>query len=452
MMENYLELLELAKTYSMEYIEKISEKKPFPSKSEIQNLEIFDQPIAQNTMDEKDVLRQLHKYGAAGTTAQNGGRYFGYVNGGLLPIAHAAEWLVDTWNQNTALYTMSPTASKLEEICEKWLVDLLGLKKGTVAGFVTGSANALLCAFLAARHDIFKKKNYDVRIEGMRNAPKMRVVTGSQTHATVKKALSIIGIGENDIEIVPVDNNGSILVDQIPTLDESTLVIIQAGNVNGGGFDAINEICDMANQVGAWIHVDGAFGLWAQTSKKYNYLTKGIEKADSCSMDAHKTLNAGYDSGIVFCKNRHSLAEALQASGEYLQFGENRDGMQYVTEMSRRGRAIVLWAVLAQLGKDGVEQLINKLCEHTDYFANNLKNIGFKLVCPVSFNQFMIKCDSEEKTNNVLSYVQNSGICWCGGSRWQGESVIRISVCSESTSKKDLDQSLSVFESAFNLT
>ncbi len=448
-MENYHELLKQTSQHALEYISTIGQKPPFPDDDALQALKVFDDPLPAAGTDAAAVIQRLHEIGSQGTTADIGGRYFGFVNGGLLPVAHAAEWLADTWNQNSALYVMSPVASKLEAVCERWVVQLLGLEPQTAMGLVTGSSNAIICALAAARNEMLRRQGYDVAEKGLRNAPPLRIVISEDAHSSVKAALSVLGFGSAEIEYIPTDEQGRVKISAVPELDERTILILQAGNVNGGSFDPIDELCDLANAAGAWVHIDGAFGLWAAASQKYRHLTKGMEKADSWSVDAHKTLNAGYDCGIVLCRHRSALASALQASGAYIQYGAQRDGMLYTTEMSRRARAIPLWAVLKTLGASGVEELIDTLCGHAEYFAERLQEVGYRLVNPPMFNQFMISCGSEEKTAEVLQFIQSSGICWCSGSKWKGESIIRISVCSCATTTADIDKSVEVFRSAY---
>lgn len=448
MNEKYIDLLHQTTQYSINYIKNIDTMEVFPKS--LKELNHLEQKLPQKGSKAKEVIQFLNHIGANTTTAMLGGRYYGFVNGGLLPVAHAAQWLTDTWNQNSALYAMSPFTSKLEEVCEMWLVELLGLQQGTAAGFVTGSSNAILCALAAARNTLYQKQGYDIIQKGMKNAPQIKVVFSEDIHSTVKSALTILGFGQEDMIMIPTNEYGIIDLKYMPTLDSKTLVIIQAGNVNGGAFDPIDEICNLANKAGAWIHIDGAFGLWAAASKKQKHWTEGIEKADSCSTDAHKTLNAGYDCGIVFCKHRKALTSALMTNGAYIPYGEQRDNMLYTTEMSRRARSIAVWAVLKHLGKEGVEQLIDSLCDYAEYFAQKLVKCGFHLVIPVCFNQFLIQCDTDENTKKVLQIVQNSGVCWCGESIWKGKTVIRISICSHATTYEDIDKSVSVFQKAIH--
>ena len=423
----------------------MQERPVFPKEEALAALDTLEKPLPQEGTAPAEVMEQLHTIGAPATTAQTGGRYFGFVNGGLLPVAHAAQWLADTWNQNGALYLMSPTAARLEDLCERWVVQLLGLPEGTAMGLVTGSANALLCALAAARNELLRRQGYDAAESGLRNAPAILVVLGEGAHATVRSALSLLGIGAAEVETVPMDALGRMDARYLPELDGRTLLILQAGNVNGGGFDPIRDLCEKARAAGAWVHIDGAFVLWAAASRKYRHLTDGLELADSWSLDAHKTLNAGYDCGIVLCREREALTRALQASGAYVQYSEQRDGMLYTTEMSRRARGIVLWAVLKSLGAGGVERLVDSLCAHAWYFALKLQKVGFELAAPVCFNQFMVRRHTPEETRLALDAVQKSGVCWCGGSTWEGEPVIRISVCSFRTTYEDIDQSVDAF-------
>lgn len=441
-------VLRQAEKYAFEYMETLGEKYVFPTIDQLEGLSNFDEPFPADGTPASEVIDMLHRYGSPAATAQIGGRYFGFVNGGLLPVAHAAEWLVDTWNPNSALYAMSPVASKLEQICEEWITDLFGLSQGTALGLVTGSSNALICALAAARNELLKRQGYDIKTKGLRNAPHIRIIMSACVHSCVGAALSVLGIGSEEIETVPVDGMGRIIPSAIPPLDSTCLLILQAGNVNGGSFDPFDEICDVANKAGAWVHIDGAFGLWAACSEKQKHLTKGFEKADSWDCDAHKTLNAGYDCGLVMCRHRKALTEALAANGAYIAYGENRDNMLYTTEMSRRARGVILWTVLKSLGRKGVADLIDRLCDLTSYFAQELETAGIQLVKPPCFNQIMVRGKSDDDTMRILKAVQESGECWCGGSVWEGHPVIRISVCSHATTKEDIDRSVDVFRKA----
>lgn len=439
------ELFEMAKSYAYAYMGKINDRPVFPSVKSIQQLSVFDEPLPEKSGNPDEILNLLHKYGSPSTVAQTGGRYFGFVNGNSIPIALATKWLSDIWDQNCALYVMSPIVSHLEAICEKWLKELFKLPSGTVAGLVSATSTATMCGIAAGRNEILRRQDWDINLKGLFGAPPIRIVIGEQAHATVIKALSLLGFGEEQIERVPVDSQGRMDADKLPLLDERTIVILQAGNVKSGSFDPFVKIGNQANNAGSWIHIDGAFGLWAAASSEKKFLTKGIEKADSWSVDAHKTLNAPYDCGIILCKNSEALTMAMQASGSYIRYSEKRDGMFFTHEMSRRARAIELWVTLKYLGRSGVEEIVDGLCDRAQQFQEQLSSAGFNILNEVVFNQILVSCDTAEETNETLKNIQESGECWCGGSKWNGEPVIRISVCSWATTAKDIDRSVAAF-------
>lgn len=439
------ELFEQARQYAYDYMDQLGGMNVFPSEKALQSLNTFNEDMPAQRCSAGDVLKILHDCGSVGSVSYGGGKYFGFVNGGVLPITLASRWLSDTWDQNAALHVMSPIAAKLEEICERWLGELLGLPVGTAAGFVSGSSVASLCAITAARNKLLLNQGHDVHVKGLFGAPKIRVVVGAHVHSSLWKVFSMVGIGREMVEIVPVDHQGRMIADKLPALDDKTLVIAQAGNVNGGVFDPLDEIGTIANKARAWVHIDGAFGLWAAASAKRGYLTKGIEKADSWSVDAHKTLNIPYDCGIVLCKDKTALVSALQANASYIEFSDKRDGMLYTPEMSKRARGVELWAALKYLGKSGVRELVDGLCDHAVYFAEKLKENGFTVLNDVVFNQILFQCGSADETSATLKNIQASGTCWCSGAVWFDEPVIRISVCSWQTTKSDIDDCVKTF-------
>ena len=438
-------LFEKAKDYAINYMENILNQPVFPDEKSLDGLNSFKEPLQIESGDPYKILDLLHKNGSPATVAQTGGRYFGFVNGGIAPVALATKWLSDTWDQNGALYVMSPIVSVLEEVCEKWLVDLFKFPENTAAGFVGGSSTATLCGLTAGRNYLLNNLGYDVGKKGLFGAPEIRVILGYGAHSTVYKALSILGLGSERLIKVPVDDQGRINPDLVPELDSRTLLILQAGNVNSGAFDDFKTLCEKARKAGAWVHVDGAFGLWAAASDKLNYLTNGLELADSWSVDAHKTLNAPYDNGIILCKNREALTSALHMTGSYIIYSENRDGMLYTLDMSRRSRIVELWATLKSLGKSGVSELIEDLHDKAKYFSKAIEKNGFVIKNEVCFNQVLVSAGDSITTERVLKLIQNSKECWCGGAKWENESVIRISVCSYRTTYKDIDRSVKAF-------
>jgi glutamate/tyrosine decarboxylase-like PLP-dependent enzyme len=285
------EELNLAHEYAWEYMEGIDERSVFPRKQDLDNLQAFEEVLKDEPEETKDILAHLHQYGSPATVASTGGRYFGFVTGGILPSALASKWLTDTWDQNSGLYLMSPIASKLETVVQRWRVNLLKLPKETVAGYVSGSSTAILIGLTTGRNLIMDRAGYPVYKEGLFNAPAIKVVLGQGVHSTVYKALSITGLGNERVTTVPVDGQGRMRADQLPEMDDHTLLILQAGHVCTGDFDDFETICQRAKEAGAYIHIYGAFGMWAAANEKFNHLTKGMELADSWSVDGHKTLN-----------------------------------------------------------------------------------------------------------------------------------------------------------------
>jgi len=438
-------LFEQVKSYAYHYMDEVSERAVYPTAEAIQNLGHFDEPVPEVPQSGAQVLSLLHEFGSPATTAQTGGRYFGFVNGNVLPTALAARWLADTWDQNAALYVMSPIVAQLERVCERWVVDLLGLPAESAMGMVGGTSTATMCGLAAARYKLLKRQGWDVNAQGLFGAPRLRVVVSEQAHGTVLKALALLGLGKDRIERVPADDQGRLNPAHLPALDAHTLLILQAGHVSTGSFDAFTALCDKAKQAGAWVHIDGAFGLWAAVSPTKKQLTEGIAKADSWSVDGHKTLNTPYDCGLILCKERNTLVAAMQATGEYIQYSEQRDGMMYVPDMSRRARAVGLWATLRYLGRQGVAALIDGLCERAAQFGSQLQAAGFHLLNDVVFNQVLVRCDTPTQTEATLLNIQQSGECWCGGTMWNGEPAIRISVCSWATTEEDVERSVQAF-------
>jgi glutamate/tyrosine decarboxylase-like PLP-dependent enzyme len=437
-----------AQTHAFEYADKALERNVFPTREAIEKLARFDEDLPEAGSDAIDIVQTLHDYGSPATVAQTGGRYFGFVNGAVVPAGLAARWLADFWDQNSALGLMSPITSKLEEVCEGWLKQLLGLPDRVVAGFVSGTSMAIFCGLAAGRYRLLQNAGWDVNKKGLNGAPKTRVVTSKQCHATVLKAVALLGLGLDNVELVEADEQGRIIAGQLPPLDNRTLLILQAGNVNSGSFDALDPVCDLASQAGAWVHIDGAFGLWAAASKGLQHLTRGIEKANAWSLDAHKTLNTPYDNGIVLCDDKDALVSALQATGSYILYTDKREGMHYTPEMSRRARVIELWATLKYLGRAGVDGLVYGLHERAVQMSQELAEAGFEVMNDVVFNQVLVACETDAITHATVAGVQSSGECWVGGAVWQQRPVIRVSVCSWATTPDDVTRSVAAFVDA----
>ncbi len=437
-----------AQKHAFDYADHIFERQVYPTPSAIDDLDHFMEELPEATGDAADVIDQLHRYGAPASVAQIGGRYFGFVNGGVIPAALAVRWLADVWDQNCALYLISPVAAKLEEVCQAWLRELFSLPEKVVAGFVSGSSLAIFCGLAAARYRIFQNKGWDINRNGFYGAPKIKIVAGRQAHGTVVKAIALLGLGIDNINWVATDSQGRILASDLPELDDGTILVLQAGNVSSGAFDPFDEICAKANRARAWVHIDGAFGLWAAASERLRHLTHGMQPANSFSVDGHKTLNTPYDSGMVLCSDKAALTNALHAAGSYIAYSEQRDGMLYTPEMSRRARAIELWAALKYLGKRGVDDLVYGLHCRAVEIAQALQAEKFQVLNEVVFNQVLVACDNDPITAQTLQHIQASGECWVGGAVWEGRKVIRISICSWATTEEDIHRSVKAFVAA----
>ena len=439
-------LLKQAAIYGLDYAEHIQHRAVFPTSQAIGNLEGFIEELPALPGDAEQILQNLHQLGSPASVATTSGRYFGFVTGSALPVTLASKWLTDVWDQNSALFLMSPIAATLETVTEAWLSKLFGLPDQVVASFLSGSSMAIFCGLAAARFRICKNQGWDFNQKGHNGAPDIRIVAGHSAHGSVIKAAALLGFGTDNIEWVNCDDQGRLIESNLPPLDNNTIVLAQAGHVSTGSFDPINEICDLANQAGAWVHIDGAFGLWACATNKLSNLTAGMEKAQSWSVDAHKTLNAPYDNGILLCADREALVNALQISGRYLNFSEHRDGMLYTPEMSRRARVTELWAALKYLGRQGIDELVFGLHERAAQFASELTSADFNVLNDVVFNQVLVGFDWPDATTaDFIDQLQKSGECWVGGTTWGDKSVVRISVCSWATTVEDISRSVAAF-------
>ena len=446
--ESFSSLLDKARQFAGEYIDSLGQRPVFPPEAALQAINSLNEPLSEISCDPALVLKQLHEIGSRGAVNQTAGRYFGFVNGGMLPVGLAARWLGDAWDQNTAHYVMSPIDSRLEEICERWIVSLLRLPDETAAGFVSGTTIANFSGLCAGRNELLRRRGWDVTRKGLYGARRLRVIVGTDAHAAVHKSISMLGLGSDSVELVSSDDQGRMRPDQMPRLDEGALVIAQAGNVNSGAIDPVGAICERAHAAGSWVHVDGAFGLWARVVPSMREICDGIENADSWSVDAHKTLNVPYDSGMILCRHREALMNAFKASASYFQWSEHRDGMNFRPSMSSRARAIELWAVLKTLGREGVQRLVEQLCENARKFARLLADQGFQIHNDVVFNQVLVSCENDALTKATLNKIQTSGECWCGGSTWRSKTVIRISVCDWATTQKEIERSVRAFVAA----
>jgi glutamate/tyrosine decarboxylase-like PLP-dependent enzyme len=374
--------------------------------------------------------------------ASAGGRYFGFVIGGSLPAALAAGILAGAWDQNAGLEASSPVAAALEKACRPWLIELLGLPAQAEVGFVTGATMANFAALAAARHALLESAGWNVEAQGLFGAPEVTVVVGQEAHVSLLKALSLLGMGRERVLRAACDGQGRMRADRLPDPSGPTIICLQAGNVNSGAFDPVDEVCSRVEGTGAWVHVDGAFGLWAAASPATRPLVRGIERADSWATDAHKWLNVPYDSGLVFVRERRNLNAAMSASASYLIEGGTRDGLLFTPEMSRRARGIEIWAALRSLGRSGVADLIERSCRYARRMAAALDQAGHQVLNEVVLNQVLVSFGDPETTRRVIAGIQQDGTCWCGGTTWQGKTAMRISISSWATTEQDIDRSL----------
>ena len=436
------DVLAMAADRARRYVREIGDRKVAPGEKELAALSRFHEPFPERSSDPGEVVAMLDEVGSPATMATTGGRYFGFVIGGALPASMAASWLASAWDQNVALRVMSPVAAELEEIVLRWICEALGLPAHCEGGLVTCATMANFTALAAARYALLAKAGWNVVDDGMFGAPPIEVVVGAEVHTSIQKALSLAGFGRRRVVIVEADSQGRMRPDKLPKLGERTIVCLQAGNVNTGAFDPAAEICARAREQGAWVHVDGAFGLWANASPKYRHLTAGFDQADSWATDAHKWPNVSYDSGIVLVRDATALRAAMAASAAYLEPGVRREPMFHTPEASRRARGVELWAALKSLGRSGLCALIERACAHAQRFAEALRGAGFDVLNDVVINQVLVSFGTAETTREVIGRVQEDGTCWCGATVWQGKTAMRISVSSWVTTEVDVERSL----------
>jgi len=441
-------LLKRAARDAMDYLEGVYQRRVSPAAEAVAKLNALRGPLPPGPTSAEAVLHLLDEYGSPATVANGGGRYFGFVNGGCVPAAMAAGWLVTAWDQNAAFLVQSPTAITLEEVALEWVRELFGLPVGTGGAVVTGATMANLTALAAARHALLSRAGWDVESDGLFGAPPITVVVGEEVHPSLLKALGLLGLGRKRVVRVPVDGQGRMRADALPHLDGQTILCLQAGNVNTGAFDPAAAICPSARAAGAWVHVDGAFGLWAAASPEYRKLTNGFELADSWATDAHKWPNIGYDCGIALVREPAALKGAMSIRAAYLQTDGPREPSDYNPEMSRRARSVELWAGLRSMGKSGIAEIVERTSSHARRFAAGLKAGGYEVLNEVVINQVLVSFGDAEKTLRVIARLQAEGTCWCGSTVWQGRTAMRISVSNWATTKDDVELSLAAMVEA----
>ena len=442
---NERELFQQVAEYAGDFVETL-ETRPIRAEADVSELTAaLGGPLPEDPADPRAVLAALVEAVEPGVVGIPSGRYFGFVIGGGVPAAVAADMLTSVWDQNAGLYVGGPAAAVVEEVCRGWLAELLGLPPQVSAAFVTGAQMAHVTALAAARHHVLAQAGWDVRADGLSGSPPIRVVVGEKRHVTVDRALRLLGIGASSLEVVPGDDQGRMLVDRLPDLGGGpTIVCGQAGEVNTGACDDLGAIADAAAGTGAWFHVDGAFGLWAAATPRLRHLVRGAERADSWTTDAHKWLNVPYDSGFAFCAHPDVHRAAIGVTASYLihaDDGRERDQMDWTPEFSRRARGFAVYAALRSLGRSGVADLVERSNAHARRFAELLEAGGASILNEVVLNQVLVRLGDGEHTRDVIRRVQEDGTCFLSGTDWRGEHAMRISVSNWRTTEDDVERS-----------
>ena len=436
-------LLETTTDYAIRYLKGLETRSVAPSKEAIAKLVQLDEPLPDQPVEPEQILRWLDEIGSPASMAMAGPRFFGFVTGGSLPVTLAANWLAGAWDQSCGLYHITPATALLEQVTLRWLLDVLHLPAECGGALVTGATVSNFTALAAARHAVLKRVGWDVEADGLFGAPAITVVVGEEVHPSVLKALGLLGLGRNRVVKVPVDRQGRMRPEAIPVLTSPAIICTQVGNVNTGACDPVVVICKRTRESSAWVHVDGAFGLWAAAAPSLANLTAGMESADSWATDAHKWLNVPYDSGLAFVRHTNALRAAMAVTAAYLPTASNqRNPSDYTPELSRRARGVEVWAALRSLGRSGLTELIERTCRHARQFARELQAAGYEILNEVVMNQVLVSFGDAEMTHRVIAQIQADGTCWCGSTVWQGQTAMRISVSSWATTDADVERSL----------
>jgi len=427
---------------SAAYLDSLGRRPVRPDPAAVLPLARLDEPLPESPTDPASVLALLDEFVSPATMATAGPRFFGFVIGGSLPAALAANWLAGAWDQNACLAKVTPGVAQVEAVALRWLVEVLGLPPRTEGAFVTGATMANFSALAAARYVVLSRAGWNVEADGLFGAPPITVIVGDEAHPTLLKSLGLLGLGRNRVVRVPTDRRGRMRADHLPPLEGPTIVCLQAGNINTGEFDPFGEICPVARAAGAWLHVDGAFGLWARAAPQLAPLADGVELADSWATDAHKWLNVPYDSGLAFVREPGALPAAMAITAEYLPAHQvERSPADFTPELSRRARGVEVWAALRSLGRSGLAELFERNCRQARRFAALLAAAGYEILNDVVLNQVLVSFGSPDTTQRVIDAIQADGTCWCGGTVWQGRKAMRISVCSWATTDADVELS-----------
>jgi glutamate/tyrosine decarboxylase-like PLP-dependent enzyme len=425
------------------YLEGLEDRPVFPRPEAIERLrEALRKDLPAGPCAPADVLAFIDDYGSPATVASAGGRYFGFVTGGALPAAVAAHALATAWDQNGVTFIGSPATALFEETALRWCREVLRLPATAEGTFVTGATMASFTALAAARHAVLQHAGWDVGQRGLRGSPEVALIVGEEAHASIHKALAMLGFGRSQVQRVPVDSQGRMMADKLPVIAGPTIVCIQAGNVNSGAFDPAAEIIARAHAAGAWVHADGAFGLWARCSPTRGRLLDGFEGADSWATDAHKWLNVPYDCGVVFVREAAALRAAMSIRGDYLLLGRHRDAIDLSPEASRRARGVDVFAALQQLGRSGLAEMIDRHCDQANWLSGKLRDAGLEVLNEVVLNQVVVSFGDGPRTKSAVERLQQAGECWCGGTRWRGREAMRVSISAWATTQADMERTL----------
>jgi glutamate/tyrosine decarboxylase-like PLP-dependent enzyme/RimJ/RimL family protein N-acetyltransferase len=441
------EVLQLAAHYGMQFHDTLSTRAVYARASFEELTAALGGELPEQGAEDDHVLTELVAAAEPGLIGSQTGRYYGFVFGSALPVAVAADWVATAWDQNAFSVVSSPAAAAAEHVAAGWIAELLGLPSDVSSGFVTGAQGANTTALAAARGHVLAAAGWDVEVAGLAGAPRIRVLAGTERHVTIDRSLRLLGLGTASTELVPVDAQGRLRADALAQAlgrgEGPAIVCAQAGNVNTGAFDPLPEITAAAADAGAWVHVDGAFGLWAAASPRFRHLVDGVERADSWATDAHKWLNVPYDCGLVFTRHPEAHGRAMAVAASYLQRSDGRSPADWVPESSRRARGFAVWAALRSLGRSGVEELVDRCCDHARAFAEILgAETDVAILNDVVLNQVLVRFgDDDETTQEVVRRVQADGTCWLGGTVWQGKAAMRISVSSFRTTPEDVERS-----------
>lgn len=434
-------LLRDASDRAVAYLDGLPGRPVAAAASAVERLTELDFELPASGVGGQAALHLLDEVGSPATVVSNGPRYFGFVTGGALPAAQAAAWLSAAWDQNAALAVMSPVAARLGVVALRWLTGLLRLPPDTAGAFVTGATMANATCLAAARDAVLRQHGWDATRSGLSGAPPVSVVVGAEVHAAVRKALGLIGLGRDRAVVLPTDGQGRIIPRGLPPLTGPSIVCLQAGNVNTGASDPFGPLIEWAHGCGSWVHVDGAFGLWAAAAPQTSGEVNGAGRADSWATDCHKWLNTTYDCGVALVRDRDALRAAMQSAASYLPGSSSGDAMDVTPESSQRARGIEVWSVLAALGTDGVAELVAKSCDLAQRFAGQMRAAGCAVLNDVVLNQVLVSFGSAEQTDAVIAAVQADGTCWCGPTTWHGTRAMRVSVSGWCTTPGDIDAS-----------